>query len=215
MSDLILAVPDAIRLGTEAMFFDIGAFRHAGATAGMRGDILLMLFLAGMSRALGNAAILALNQVPGRRYGVLLAIEGAVFASGALVSATCAGLAAWLLSDESAPAANLFWVIALAHAPHILGVLILMPYAGEFIDRLLRLWSMALLLFGLHLGLGLSVSVSTASALLGWLTVRVLSLLLGGPLDRGVDWMLGLAAGRPLHVAAPRRPRRRSGRGGR
>ena len=65
-------------------------------------------------------------------------------------------------------------VIALAQAPRLLGFLTLAPYLGELLDRLLDVWVLTLVLFGLHHGLGMTVQGAALLALLGWAAMRVL-----------------------------------------
>ena len=73
-------------------------------------------------------------------------------------------------------------MVALAHAPRLLGALTLAPYLGEWLDRLLEVWVLTSTLFGLHHGLGLPLRSAAVSALLGWIAVRVMALVLGRPL---------------------------------
>jgi hypothetical protein len=62
--------------------------------------------------------------------------------------------------------------------------LIIAPCVGEPIDRLIEIWVMLLVVFGLYHGLDLHVAAATAVAGLGWLSLRGANLLLGWPLGR-------------------------------
>ena len=89
-------------------------------------------------------------------------------------------------------------VIALAHAPRLLGFLTMAPYFGELFDRVLDVWVLTLTLFGLYHGVGMPVEGAAALSLLGWLAMRGLSLVLGRPLSRLVTALRHAVAGGPL-----------------
>lgn len=192
MIETILA---AAGLGLSAAFFDPEPFRAAGSSEMLRSVTLAMLFLAGISRALGTSAILALNHVPGRRYLAAFLTEGVVFVGAALVYAACAVLADWAFFGDRIPNERLFWIVAVAHSPMLFGVLILMPYLGEAIDRALRIWMAVLVFFALHRGLGMPFHAALGVALTGWLTYSVFSIAFGRPLQVLTRALRRLASG--------------------
>lgn len=188
----------ALGLGLSAAFFDVEAFRAAGSSHEVNRLTLVMLFLAGVSRASGTMVILALNRVPGRRYPLVFATEGLVFVLAALVHAASAVVADRLFFDDRIPDAQLFWIVALAYAPVLFGVFVLMPYLGEAIDRLLKIWAAILVFFALQQGLAMPAYAALAVSLLGWLTYVLLSVTLGRPAAHLVTVARRIAAGRPL-----------------
>lgn len=192
---MIEALLAALKLGYSAAFFNVDVYLDAGDTARLRRLTLLMLFLAGLSRATGTVAILALNRVPGRRYPFVFAVEGLVFVLTALAFAVSAVLADHVFLGNALANSRLFWIVALAHAPMLFGVLILMPYLGEAIDRGLRLWTAALVYHGLFWGFEMPVWAALGTTLIGWVTYAVLSATLGHPAGHLASLARRIAAG--------------------
>jgi hypothetical protein len=197
LGDGLLAFFDAVGLGLDAMGFEPDAFRRVAAGSG-RDLVLLVVYLAGVSQAIGNGVVLFLNRVPRSRFVLSLALMGAIYLVGALVTATATLGIAYLLFSRDLDFLPTIAVIALAQAPRLLGFLTLGPYLGELLDRLLDVWVLTLVLFGLHHGLGLPVHVAALVALLGWVAQRLLWLVFGRPLTIVVNALRRVAAGGPL-----------------
>jgi hypothetical protein len=190
-------VPDALALGIAAMGYTPEAFRRVGA--GEASDlVLLVVYLAGVSQAIGDGVVLFLNRVRRLRFVLSLALMGAIHLVGALVTAVTTLLLADLVLGHRLDFVPTIAVIALAQAPRLLGFLTLAPYFGEIFDRLLDAWVLTLVLFGLHQGVGLPIEGAALLALLGWAAMRVLALLFGRPLGRIVAALRRAAAGGPL-----------------
>jgi hypothetical protein len=193
----LLAVPDALGLGIEAMGFSAAAFQRVGA--GAHWDlVVIVVYLAGMSLGLGNAVILFLNRVPRGRFVLSLALTGAIHLVGALVTTATALLVADIVVGRDLDFMPTLVVIALAQAPFLLGFLTLAPYFGELLERFLDVWVLTLVLFGLHKGLGMTIESAALLALLGWGSTRVLAFVLGRPTTRVVNALRRAAAGGPL-----------------
>lgn len=163
----------------EALTFSRGAFDDLTLPAS-----LVVLAGAACAQALGQSLILALNRVGAVRFVLALAamavsnaLSAGVMVAGAVVAGT------WLLQRPLEVDATLS-VFALAFAPRLLSPLTIAPYVGEAVDRVLEIWVMLLVVFGLHHGLDLHIAASAAVAGLGWLSLRVANLLLGWPLGR-------------------------------
>lgn len=143
--------------------------------------VVTIILLAGGSQLLGQSAVLFLNKVKPRRFLFSLVIGGVVF----LLSLSVWMLVIWLaghLFGYEQPLGLIARMVGLGSAPLIFGVFVLIPYAGPFIGRILRLWS-----FLVTLGmLRFTYQADLLSALLivgsGWLAVEVLTALAGGPI---------------------------------
>lgn len=200
MIEFLAALPDAVALGFRALAFDARVFDRAGQDATTWDLAALLVFVAGISSGTGHATVLFLNHVTPLRFALCLALTGLTYLAGAIVSALCTTVLADTLFDQSVGFAPLFAVIALAHAPRLLGVLTMAPYAGEAFDRVLDIWVMALLLFGIYHGVDAPFGIAAAAAAAGWLTVRALSMVLGRPLTWAIGGLRRRAAGRPLDL---------------
>jgi hypothetical protein len=170
---------DTITHVGRALTFSAGAFDELGVRAS-----LSALALAACAQALGQSMILALNRVGAVRFVIALAAMALSNAFSSLVMVSGAVVAgSLLLQSPLGPVATLS-VFASAFAPRLFSPLIIAPYVGEPIDRLIEIWVMLLVVFGLHQGLELHLAAATAVAGLGWLSLRATNLLLGWPLGR-------------------------------
>ena len=197
VGDALLAIPDAVALGLQAMGFGSATFRRVGAGEA-RDLVVLVVYLAGVSQAIGNGVVLFLNRVPRLRFVLSLALMGAIYLIGALVTAAATLLIANLVFSRDLAFLPTIAVVALAQAPRLLGFLTLAPYLGELLDRLLDVWVLTLVLFGLHHGVGIPVHLAALLALLGWGAMRLLALIFGRPLTYVVTALRHAAAGGPL-----------------
>jgi hypothetical protein len=198
----LLAIPDALALGIEAMGFGSAAFRRVAEQGGPRDLVVIVVYLAGVSQAIGNGVVLFLNRVRRLRFVLTLALMGAIYLVGALVTAAATLLLADLVFGRDLAFVPTIAVIALAQAPRLLGFLTLAPYFGELFDRVLDVWALTLVLFGLHQGIGLPAHSAALLALLGWGAMRLMALVLGRPLAILVAALKHAAAGAPLTLTS-------------
>jgi hypothetical protein len=194
----LMAVPDAVGLGVEAMGFSADAFRRVAAGDRARDLVVLVVYLAGISLGIGNGVVLFLNRVPPLRFALSLALTGAIHLVGALVTTATALFVAEVVVGRDLDFVPTLAVIALAQAPLLLGFLTLAPYFGELLERCLDVWVLMLVLYGLHQALGMTVQGAALLALLGWASTRVLTVALGRPLTRVVAALRRAVAGGPL-----------------
>jgi hypothetical protein len=202
LGSVAAAVPEALALGLDAMGFDSAAFARAGSQARGHDLALLMVYFAGVSQAVGQGVVLFLNRVPPARFALSLALMGAIYLASALITAVSTMLAADLAFGMRLGFGPTIGVVALAHAPRLLGCLTLAPYLGELLDRLLDVWILALMLFGLHVGLSVPIEGAVLSAGLGWVAIRLLWLAFGRPLTAVMTALKHAAAGGPLTLDA-------------
>lgn len=172
------------------------AYQQAATLSGLF-PALLILFLGGLSLALGQSVVLFANRVPARRF-----IGSLVAGAGVLVALVIGWTAAlWLLAglgQVTQPALTaLLGVVSLAFAPLVLGVLILLPYLGTPLFYLLLGWT----LFNLLRLLGVIFDLALWQSLL--------ALGIGGGLilalvdTGGLNWIWQKTTGVPLQVSPP------------
>ena len=127
-----------------------------------------VLLTAGFSDTLGQSAVLFLNRVPPRRFllclgsGVLLFVGSAVLWS----------VEVWLLGllfGLKLGLGRCLWLVALSHAPQILGMWVLLPHFGSYLFQALRAWTF----FNLVVAVGVTTDAPLFTVLLccvpGWL----------------------------------------------
>ena len=97
--------------------------------------------LAGISRLVGDSVALFINHVSPHRVGMALLGSGVTF----VLELALWAVSIWLIAtaffgvDKSLSVALM--VVALASAPWLLGFLVFVPYLGELVRWVLRIWS--------------------------------------------------------------------------
>jgi hypothetical protein len=88
---------------------------------------LLVLFLGGVSEALGQSVALLVNRVSRRRFFVGLLITGIIVAVGFLVWVSTIWLSATFIFGVREPIIRVLLEVSLAYAPYLFGFLISFP----------------------------------------------------------------------------------------
>lgn len=143
--------------------------------------ILAIAVLGGVSLLLGQSVILFVNRVTPGRFVLSLLINGVVFA---LSLASWAG-AIWLISralGSPMPFGPVARMVGLGAAPYIWGFLVLLPWAGPAIGRVLAVWSLLVVLAGLMQLYGAPFLTALAVVGFGWLLITVLTNTVGRPI---------------------------------
>jgi hypothetical protein len=127
-----------------------------------------ILTTAGLSDLLGQSVVLFLNRVSLQR--ALLCLSGGWLLF--LASATLWAVGLWILGSAFHLQLGLgraFWLVALSHAPQVLGVLVLLPHFGSYVFHGLRAWVFFNLVVAVGLATGAPLSVSVLCCLPGWM----------------------------------------------
>jgi hypothetical protein len=161
-----------------------------------RGGTLLafvVVLVAGVSHMLGQSVVLLANHVSPRRFVVSLV-------AGALALIAGIGLwvgTAWLIGTVVLNAEPRFLdvlvLVWLSHAPLLLGLLVLLPYLGNAIDKALRLWVLLALMVALHAVYGVGLWRALACAVAGW-AIALLLLRMPIPSRLGLRSIPGVAS---------------------
>jgi hypothetical protein len=187
-----------------AMRLDPAAFEAILARPDGLRTATIVLVAAGLSQALGQSVALFANRVQPWRFVLSLLLGALLFAASVLVWGVTLDVAGRLGFGRDAPLREVVDVVGLAHAPRLLGILVLTPYFGTAIGAGLTIWTLLALTVGARAAFG--VGLVEALAMLGsaWLTVEALSRTVGVPVVRLVQtirhWVAGSAAnddGRP------------------
>ncbi len=187
-------------LAGAALAFEAAAFAFVATDGFGRAMALVIVFFAGVSTTLGESLVLFLNRVRPWRFVLSLALTGAVYLANVLATAVTVKAGAFLLADARLDLAAIVGVQALAYAPRLMGVLVLMPYAGQALSRLLDLWTLALTVFGLRVGLDIHLVLAAGAALGGWMLMQLLLMLFGAPLTALMQRLRRLVSGSALDL---------------
>ncbi|MFV9505029.1 MAG: hypothetical protein AB4911_10750 [Oscillochloridaceae bacterium umkhey_bin13] len=113
-----------------------------GDTDAGRGIALTVAILGGAGLLIGQSVILFVNRVRPERFVLSLLLNGVVFAISLLIWGVFIWLIGMVVFPQQPPIGLILRLIALSAAPYVFGFLILIPYLGEGIYRLLSAWSM-------------------------------------------------------------------------
>ncbi|CAN5463714.1 hypothetical protein BH24DEI1_BH24DEI1_11080 [soil metagenome] len=140
----------------------------------------LVVFLAGLSAALGQSVGLFVSGVRPARFALSLLLASLFFVTGFAFLT----LSIWFISDylfdRRGSLGEIARAVGLGYAPRLYGFFMLTPYFGSVIAVLLAVWSLMAVILGVSLVLGLSLQQAALCAGLGWLLIQVPR--------RTVDW---------------------------
>lgn len=156
---------------------------------------LLIVLLAGLSRSIGQCAILFFNQVKPGRFFLSLLISALLFVGGflALVGST------WLITllpwSVKVSLSTLIIVLGAAYAPLLFSFLGALPYAGLPILNLLSVWNLLAMVVGFGAVTNLGISQAFGYVGVGWLLLQIIEQTIGRPIAALARWLTDTAAG--------------------
>jgi hypothetical protein len=170
----------------EAMRLNPRAFAFVEATPESGRVVLAIAVLGGASLLLGQSVILFVNRVSPGRFVLSLLLNGVIFTLGLLVWAVAIWLTARVLFGAQLAAPIPFGPVArlvgLGAAPYVFGFLVLLPYAGAFIGRVLSVWSFLVVLAGLTGLAGGNFGAALVCTAVGWTLIALMSATVGRPI---------------------------------
>jgi hypothetical protein len=199
-SSIISSLQSLWGLMLGALRLDPAAFRALLNSHNDSWLALLVLFLGGVSEALGQSVALLVNRVSRRRFFVGLLITGIIAAVGFLVWVSTIWLSATFIFGVREPILSVMLAVSLAYAPYLFGFLILLPYMGSFIDHVLDAWSFLAVLVAMIVTLGLGFWQVLLCTLFGWLIFQLLKYAIGKPITTLVNRLFRLSIGVPISV---------------
>jgi hypothetical protein len=186
----------AFDLVLGALALDRGAFEallEAGTQRPPVGG--WVVFGAGLSIAIGQSVALFAVRVSPRRFGASLLVQALLFTASFLVWASSTWWVGRLGFGAVAPWRDVVVAIGLAHAPQLLGALVLAPYFGTPLAALLSAWTLASATVATSVALGLDLRQAALCAAGGWLLSQLLQRTVGRPvvrLGRRIrNWVVG------------------------
>jgi hypothetical protein len=161
-----------------------------------------VVMVAGISLLLGQSVILFLNQVKPGRFALSLVINGILLGVGWIVwSAVVWGIGRWLFTEEPRFALVLR-LVGLSYAPLVFGFLILMPYLGPFVQRVLFAWSFIIALRAVAYTFAVGFWPALLCVGLGWLLLVLLTASAGRPVVTLRNWVWHRITGTPMDASA-------------
>ncbi len=179
----------------EILKLNPAAFKAALATADSGQLGLAILALAELSMVIGQSVILFANRITRGRFIFSLLMSALGLVIGVIFWAfTIWILSSWLF-DQQRPFTSVLLVVSLSHVPLLFGFLILLPYLGNIIHAILRIWTLLALLTGVMVLFDYNLVTAIICAFLGWLIIELINRL---QVTQAIDkWLWHIITGTP------------------
>lgn len=168
----------------EALWLNPRAFEYVMAGNGSGWIILAIAILGGASLLLGQSVILFVNRISPGRFAFSLLMNGVIFALSLAIWALAIWLTSRLLFPNAIPFLTVLRLVGLGAAPYVFGFLVLLPYAGNFIGKVLSVWSFLVVLAGLTTLAAGNFGAALVCTVIGWVLITVMSATIGRPIIR-------------------------------
>ena len=153
--------------------------------------------VAGISLMVGQWALLAINRVGRWRTLLTLVASGlGTLLAAAIEAALVTGLG-WLLLGGSPRIGAVLPSVLIAFAPYWLGFLVVLPYTGPGVARIVKVWHLLLLWQLLRPALGVGSTAALAVAAAAWLAAEVIDVAIERSPIRLRERVFCLASGSP------------------
>ncbi len=169
----------------------------SASSAGMR-FALGVVFVGGLSAAIGQSLVLFANRVRPRRFFWSLMLSAALFVFTYLFWATSTWLVASFVFDQRRPYVEALRTVGLAYVPQFLAFLTITPYFGSFVSAVLSTWTLLGIIVATSVTFDLSTMQAIASSALGWVLLQVAQRTVGRPIVRIATRLRGAVAGQTL-----------------
>jgi hypothetical protein len=169
------------RVTTQAMWLNPETFANVERLP-LSGLLTLgIAIIGGVSQLLGQSVILFVNRVRPGRFAFSLLLNGLTYFIGIMVWGTAIWLSSRVIFRVDDSYATVLRMVTLGAAPFVFGFLVLIPYAGVFIGRVLGVWSLLIVLAAVNFTYGFDFWQGAVVVTLGWLLMMLLSNTIGKP----------------------------------
>lgn len=159
---------------------------------------ITIAMLAGISTLIGNSVVLFINRVRGWRFAVTLVLNGIAMVLLYLVQAVMVALVApWVIGSAGPGIGVVVRSVMLSAAPLVFGFLVLIPYLGPAIGRVLQAWSVVALWVIVSVAFDTDLVHALVITLIGWGAMQAVSWGLSRPMKWLTDKIWQLISGRP------------------
>jgi hypothetical protein len=135
---------------------------------------LIILFLAGLSDTIGHSVVFFANRVPRRRFLFAIFVEALIFVIGVFLWAASIWFTAEFLFNAHQHYDYVVRTVALGYAPLLFGFLILLPYLGNIIFIILRVWVLLAVLVAVSVAYEFGFWPALSCSVLGWILITFL-----------------------------------------
>ncbi|MFN8535527.1 MAG: hypothetical protein U0556_18480 [Dehalococcoidia bacterium] len=130
---------------------------------------IAVVLLAGLSHLIGQYIVLIINQAPLAARVRAIALGLVMVVAEFLLWMLAIWLIAGVVFRVWDPPIETFRVLGIAYAPMILGVVVLIPYAGPALFQALRMWTVLAVIVATSVAFELDPRAAAVCAVAGWL----------------------------------------------
>ena len=141
-----------------------------------------VVFLAGLSEAVGQSVVLFINRVRPKRFVLSLLMSAAIFTFTFFFWALSVWLVGQFIFGGDVPLRIVARAVGLGYAPMLFGFLVIMPHFGNPIRILLQFWGLLAVLVGVEVAFDFARWQALLTSMLGWLVWQFLQSTIGWPL---------------------------------
>ncbi len=181
-----------------ALRFEETAFRLIIALPTPNFIAFWVVFLAGLSEAVGQSVVLFINRVKRKRFVLSLLMSAAIFTFTFFFWALSVWSVGQLIFGGDASLRIVARAVGLGYAPMLFGFLVIVPHFGNPIWILLQLWSLLAVLVGVEIAFDFARWQALLTSILGWLVWQLLQSTIGRPLVFLARRLRHRAAGAPV-----------------
>ena len=156
---------------------------------------LMIVFVAGLSQAIGQSVVLFINRVKPFRFFLSLLVGAILFACSFVFWGFSTWLASHIIFGSNVGFQSVTRTLSLSYAPQMFDILGGLPYFGIPIFLLLSVWSLLGMVTGFKVLAGLGTWGAFACAGLGWLVFQLLQRTVGSPIMAFGEWLSNKVAG--------------------
>ncbi|MBP1468866.1 hypothetical protein EYB53_024360 [Candidatus Chloroploca sp. M-50] len=138
--------------------------------------------VGGISQLIGQSVILFVNRVKPGRFAFSLLLGGLTYFIGILIWGTTIWLSGRFLFGSEASYLTVLRIVTLGAAPFVFGFLVLIPYAGVFIGRVLWVWSLLIVISVVNFTYGFNFWQGAIVVGAGWLLMMIMTATIGRPI---------------------------------
>lgn len=145
---------------------------------------LTIFGLGALSKGLGEAGILFINRVSRAEFVRSLVGSVLILAFTAFIWAGCIWLSCRYALGQETDLQQILNLVLISYTPLVFAFLAIVPHVGLLWHRMLMIWSLLIVMAGLHHELGLSFLQAVGCSALGWLVFYLLTYLFGSRAEK-------------------------------
>ena len=156
---------------------------------------LVILLAASLSYTVGQSVVLFANRVNRRHFIFALAISALSLVISVLFWAGSIWLSAVILFDVRQSFEQILTAVAISFAPLLFGFLILLPYFGNIVIVVLRIWVFLAIIVGVTVTFQFSFWEALFCSIFGWAVLELLTRIPFLQIKRLSNWLWRLSTG--------------------